>query len=103
MIGPTESGGGHGRAPSEPGWSPPVFRRDATSLDRMGSGLTRDPFYTEAGGQRRYPKHRCSRCMFVGWLWDLPGAVMAMPWLVILKIVCDHIPGLAAVGELLRR
>jgi predicted PurR-regulated permease PerM len=36
-----------------------------------------------------------------GWIWGIPGAVMAVPILATLKIMCDHIQGLAAVGEFL--
>jgi predicted PurR-regulated permease PerM len=39
--------------------------------------------------------------LFWGWLWGIPGAVMAVPILAICKIVCDHIQGLAAIGEFL--
>jgi predicted PurR-regulated permease PerM len=40
--------------------------------------------------------------IFWGWLWGLPGALMAVPLLAILKIVCDHIPRLAPLGEFLQ-
>ena len=41
--------------------------------------------------------------IFWGWLWDIPGALMAVPLLAIFKIVCDHIEPLAAVAEFLGR
>jgi predicted PurR-regulated permease PerM len=39
--------------------------------------------------------------IFMGWLWGVAGALMAVPLLAILKIVCDRLPRLAAVGEFL--
>jgi len=41
--------------------------------------------------------------IFWGWLWGIPGALMAVPLLAIFKIVCDHIEPLAAVAEFLGR
>jgi predicted PurR-regulated permease PerM len=37
--------------------------------------------------------------IFWGWLWGIPGALMAVPLLAVLKIVCDHIKPLAAMAE----
>jgi predicted PurR-regulated permease PerM len=34
-----------------------------------------------------------------GWLWGVVGALMAVPILVTLKIFCDHIASLHAIGE----
>jgi predicted PurR-regulated permease PerM len=44
--------------------------------------------------------------LFVGlafwyWIWGLPGAFIAVPVMATLKIFCDHIEGLASVGEFL--
>lgn len=39
--------------------------------------------------------------LFFGWMWGLPGAVLAVPLTVCVKLVCDHVPALAHVGELL--
>jgi predicted PurR-regulated permease PerM len=36
-----------------------------------------------------------------GWIWGIPGAVLAVPMLASFKIVCDHIPPLTPVGEFL--
>jgi predicted PurR-regulated permease PerM len=33
------------------------------------------------------------------WIWGVIGALMAVPILMTLKIFCDHIDSLAAVGE----
>jgi predicted PurR-regulated permease PerM len=38
---------------------------------------------------------------FWGWLWGIGGALIAVPLLAMTKIVCDRVPALAAVGELL--
>jgi predicted PurR-regulated permease PerM len=44
--------------------------------------------------------------LFIGlafwfWIWGIPGAFIAVPLLATLKIFCDHIESLAAVGEFL--
>lgn len=39
--------------------------------------------------------------LFFGWLWGIPGAVLALPLTVCAKLVCDHVPSLAHVGDLL--
>ena len=44
--------------------------------------------------------------IFVGlafwwWMWGIPGAFIAVPLLAVLKIVCDHVEPLAAIGEFL--
>ncbi len=36
-----------------------------------------------------------------GWLWGIAGGLIAVPMLAIAKVFCDHIEGLATVGELL--
>ena len=41
--------------------------------------------------------------IFFGWLWGLPGAVLAVPLTVCVKLVCDHVPALMRVGALLDR
>ena len=46
--------------------------------------------------------------VFVGltfwwWIWGIPGAFLAVPMLAVFKIVCDHVPSLAAIGEFLGR
>lgn len=41
--------------------------------------------------------------MFWGWLWGIPGALLAVPFLVTLKIFCDHIEPLSKFGEFLGR
>lgn len=39
--------------------------------------------------------------MFWGWLWGVPGALMAVPLLAIVKILCEHVESLSAVAEFL--
>jgi predicted PurR-regulated permease PerM len=39
--------------------------------------------------------------IFYIWLWGIVGALLAVPFLVTLKVVFDHIPSLSALGELL--
>lgn len=39
--------------------------------------------------------------IFWTWLWGIPGALLAVPLLMTLKIICDHFRPLAPVGEFL--
>jgi predicted PurR-regulated permease PerM len=39
--------------------------------------------------------------LFWGWVWGVMGALMAVPITASIKIVCDHIEGLAPIGEFL--
>lgn len=36
-----------------------------------------------------------------GWLWGVPGAFLAVPFVVILKVICDNIEPVAPIGEFL--
>lgn len=38
---------------------------------------------------------------FCGWLWGIVGVLIAVPMLVVIKVFCDHLPGLANFGEFL--
>ena len=38
-----------------------------------------------------------------GWLWGVPGLLMAVPWLAACKILCDHVPPLTPLGTFLGR
>ncbi|HQY72701.1 MAG TPA: AI-2E family transporter [Aestuariivirga sp.] len=38
---------------------------------------------------------------FWAWLWGIPGAAIAVPVLVTIKVFCNHIDGLAGLGEFL--
>ena len=39
--------------------------------------------------------------IFCGWIWGITGALLAVPLLAIIKIVCDHVEQLTPVGEFL--
>lgn len=39
--------------------------------------------------------------LFWGWIWGIPGALLAVPILVVLKTLCDRIEPLKTVGEFL--
>lgn len=39
--------------------------------------------------------------MLWGFIWGIPGAILAVPLMVTLKILCDHIPALRTVGDYL--
>jgi AI-2 transport protein TqsA len=40
---------------------------------------------------------------FWGWLWGIPGMILAVPMMVILKIVCANVPGLKFMSALLSK
>lgn len=39
--------------------------------------------------------------VFWGWLWGIAGALMAVPFLVCLKVICDNVESLATLGNFL--
>ncbi len=39
--------------------------------------------------------------MFWTWLWGIPGALLSIPMLMMMKILCDHFKPLASIGEFL--
>jgi predicted PurR-regulated permease PerM len=39
--------------------------------------------------------------LFWGWVWDVWGMLLAVPMLMVIKAVCDHVEDLKNVGELL--
>ena len=39
--------------------------------------------------------------MFWAWLWSAVGILVATPLLVSVRVFCDHIPALGAVGQFL--
>jgi predicted PurR-regulated permease PerM len=41
--------------------------------------------------------------IFWTWLWGVPGALMAVPLLAIVKIICDHVEPLSAFAEFIER
>jgi predicted PurR-regulated permease PerM len=41
--------------------------------------------------------------IFWSWLWGVPGALLSVPILVSIKVICDRVPTLSSVSELLTR
>lgn len=41
--------------------------------------------------------------LFWGWLWGAVGALLAVPFVASLKIICDQIEPLNSIGEFLSR
>ncbi len=41
--------------------------------------------------------------IFWTWLWGIPGALLSVPILVSLKVVCDRLPAMSSISELLSR
>jgi predicted PurR-regulated permease PerM len=39
--------------------------------------------------------------IFWTWLWGVPGALLSVPILVSIKVVCDRVPSMSHVSELL--
>jgi predicted PurR-regulated permease PerM len=39
--------------------------------------------------------------LFWGWVWNIWGMLLAVPMLVVIKTVCDHVEGLNPIGEFL--
>ncbi|SPH23489.1 AI-2 transport protein TqsA [Defluviimonas aquaemixtae] len=39
--------------------------------------------------------------VFWAWLWGFAGALLAVPFLVCLKVLCDNVPGLSVIGNFL--
>ena len=39
--------------------------------------------------------------IFCTWLWGVIGAILSLPLLVVAKTICDHVPALSVLGELL--
>jgi predicted PurR-regulated permease PerM len=40
---------------------------------------------------------------FWAWLWSIPGAILAVPMLMLFKFICDESPRLAAISFVIRR
>lgn len=70
----------------------------------VGVHLTESNFITPFALGRHLPLNTVAMflgLLFFGWLWGIPGAVLAVPLTVCVKLVCDHVPTLAHIGELL--
>jgi predicted PurR-regulated permease PerM len=66
--------------------------------------LTETNFVTPMLLGRRLPVNTVAiflGLLFFAWVWGIPGAVLAVPLTVVIKVACDHIPALHHVGELL--
>lgn len=85
------------------------------TFDTLGAGLTPAAVYlvlTSIEGQmvtpavlgRRLEMNTVSVFLTViiwSWLWSVPGALMAVPMLVLFKAICDGTPSLSRVGNFL--
>lgn len=85
------------------------------SFDTLGLGLLPAGIYlvlTSLEGQfvtpnilgRRLEMNTVSVFLTVivwSWLWSVPGALMAVPFLLLLKVICNNVPGLATLGNFL--
>ncbi len=40
---------------------------------------------------------------FWGWLWGIPGMILAVPFMAVIKIICSHIPSLEPVAQLMSK
>jgi predicted PurR-regulated permease PerM len=66
--------------------------------------LTENNFVTPVLLGRRLPVNTVAiflGLLFFAWVWGIPGAVLAVPLTVVIKVACDHVPALHHVGELL--
>ncbi|WP_394181652.1 AI-2E family transporter [Yoonia maritima] len=85
------------------------------AFDTLGLGLSAPAIYlllTSLEGQfvtpailgRRLEMNTVSVFLAViiwSWLWSLPGALMAVPFLVVTKVICDNVQPLATFGDFL--
>ena len=39
--------------------------------------------------------------LFWSWLWGVPGMLLAIPMMVVVKVVCDRVEGFQAIGNML--
>jgi predicted PurR-regulated permease PerM len=67
-----------------------------TSLE----GLLLTPWLTSRAARMNAVAIFCG-LLFWGWIWNIWGMLLAVPMLVTLKAVCDHVEDLQNVGELL--
>ncbi len=85
------------------------------SFDNLGPGLLPAALYmtlTSMEGQFVMPNILGRRlemntvCVFLtvivwSWLWSVPGALMAVPFLLFLKVICNNVPSMAVLGNFL--
>ena len=53
------------------------------------------------GGLTLNPVLVIASLVFWNWMWGVTGALLSVPLLAVFKIVCDHLPGLQALGHML--
>ena len=39
--------------------------------------------------------------LFWSWLWGVPGMLLAIPMMMVIKVVCEHVEGLHPIGKML--
>jgi len=39
--------------------------------------------------------------LFWSWLWGVPGMLLAIPMMMVVKVVCDRVEGLQPIGNML--
>ena len=85
------------------------------SFDTLGAGLLPAVLYltlTSIEGQfvtpnilgRRLEMNTVSVFLTViiwSWLWSVPGALMAVPFLLLLKVICNNVPSMSVLGNFL--
>lgn len=85
------------------------------SFDTLGAGLLPAALYlmlTSIEGQfitpnilgRRLEMNTVSVFLTVivwSWLWSVPGALMAVPFLLLLKVICNNVPSMSVLGNFL--
>jgi predicted PurR-regulated permease PerM len=40
---------------------------------------------------------------FWGWLWGIPGMILAVPLMAVIKIICANIPSLMPIAEIISK
>jgi predicted PurR-regulated permease PerM len=63
-------------------------------------GLLLTPWLTSRAGRMNGPAVFVG-LLFWGWLWNIWGVLLAVPMLMALKTVCDHVEDLQPLGEIL--
>ena len=72
-------------------WSITIIEGTFVTPQVLGHRLTLNPFVILAG------------LIFWGWLWGIPGTLLAVPVIASIKIFSDHVESLAPLGEFLGR
>ena len=72
-------------------WGITIIEGTFVTPQILGHRLTLNPFVILAG------------LIFWGWLWGIPGILLAVPLIASVKIFADHIESLAPLGEFLGR